>query len=252
MTDDALAIYGGGRLVRCGGMREDSFIPFRAVEGMNMLAHAFAPGAETTRGAARTNLYLAATLVGARSRQAVTIRNLSASGALVRALVPFDFAGAVSLLRGSLSVGGTMAWTDGRNGGIHFDAPIDLGQWAPGASPGQRDVDRMVAQSRGQVAPLRPLRAPDVPVEERRANLVARIAEEIAFAARNLERLGGRLAEDPAVISRHASEVQHLDITAQALGHLTRLLASDAPEEQLAAIGMEDLRRRLERTSTLR
>lgn len=216
-----------------------------------MPAHAFDGFAQTNRSAARTNLYLAATLVGTHSRLAVTVRNLSASGALVRSAVPLDEAGAVSLLRGSLSAAGTLAWTDGLNGGIHFDAPIDLAAWAPGATRGQRDVDRMVAQSRGQFAPLRQQRSPVLPAEERRANLIGRIAEEIALAARTLERLGGRLAEDLSVIKRHSADVQQLDITAQALGHLERLLASDAPEECLAGIGMEDLRRRLERTAPL-
>jgi hypothetical protein len=218
---------------------------------MNSTTHAFDDRADVHRSAARTNLYLAATLVGAHSRLAVTVRNLSASGALVRSPVPLEEAAAVSLLRGSLSASGTLAWTEGLNGGIHFDSPIDLAEWAPGATPGQRDVDRMVAQSRGQQAPLRQQRAPDLPLDERRANLIGRIAEEIAFAARTLERLGGSLADDPAVISRHSAEVQDLDITAQALGHLERLLASGTPEECLATIGMDDLRRRLERASPL-
>ena len=39
----------------------------------------------------------------------------------------------------------------------------------------------MVAQSRGQVAPLRKQGAPDRPVDDRRADIVARIAEEIGF-----------------------------------------------------------------------
>lgn len=207
--------------------------------------------AHAERGAARTNLYLAATLVAASSRMAVTVRNLSATGALVRSTVPLDGQSAVSLLRGSLHVDGTLAWTDGFNGGVHFDAPIDLSSWAPAAAAGQRDVDRMVAQSRGQVAPLTQPRKPEAPSEERRANTVARIAEEIAFAARRLEHLGNMLADDRAAVARHVAHLQQLDTTAQVLGHLSRLLTCDAPEEQLATIGMQDLRRRLERTATL-
>ena len=67
------------------------------------------------------------------------------------------------LLRGSLSATGVLAWSDGQNGGIRFDTPIDLAAWAPATTRGQRDVDRMVAQSRGQVAPLRQKGAPNRP-----------------------------------------------------------------------------------------
>ena len=51
---------------------------------MNMPNHAFDDATDPTPRAARTNLYLAATLVGEGSRLAVTVRNLSATGALVR------------------------------------------------------------------------------------------------------------------------------------------------------------------------
>ena len=218
---------------------------------MNMPNHAFDDATDPTPRAARTNLDLAATLVGEGSRLAVTVRNLSATGALIRAPVAIDESGAVCLLRGSLSATGMLAWSDGQNGGIRFDTPIDLAAWAPVTTRGQRDVDRMVAQSRGQVAPLRQPGAPSRPVDDVRADIVTRIAEEIGFAARTLERLGARLAEDPGVIARHGADLQDVDVTAQALGHLARLLASDAPETCIADIGMEDLRRRLERAAPL-
>jgi hypothetical protein len=209
----------------------------------------FDEGTQNARGASRTNLYLAATLVAANSRVAVTVRNLSASGALVRAPLALPDDGPVSLLRGSLSVTGTLAWRDGLNGGIRFDSPIDPGEWAPAVAAGQRDVDRMIAQSRGQVAPLLQRKPSAVPLEQRRAGLVTRIAEEIACAARRLEALGSNLADDPAVIVRHAGDLQQLDITVQVLGHLTRLLGCAEPETLLGEIGMDDLRRRLERVA---
>ena len=54
---------------------------------------------------------------------------------------------------------GTLAWREGRNGGIQFDEPIDVAKWAPGSpGNGHRDVERMVALSRGQVAPQPPWR----------------------------------------------------------------------------------------------
>lgn len=216
---------------------------------MNSPAHLRQTFAQAVRGASRTNLYLAAVLACQGSRSAVTVRNLSATGALVRARTPIAASGSVTLVRGSLSVTGTMAWTDGLNGGVNFDEPIVLAEWAPGAREGQRDVDRMIAQSRGQVAPLRPEPRPDSAPADTRAQLLKSIAEELAFAARRIETAGVRLADDPTVIVRHGAVLQELDITMQVLGHLTRLLRSDDPMTQIASLGMEDLRRRLERTA---
>lgn len=143
-----------------------------------------------------------------------------------------------------------MAWKNGRSGGIAFAEEIDLAAWVPGPSgAGQMNVDRMIAQSREQwAAPA----SPTQPEPGRKADcgdLVRRIGEELAFATRKLEALASDLADDPAVLIRHAAQLQDLDITTQVLGHLTRLLGSEQPESLLAAIGMEDLRRRLERVS---
>jgi hypothetical protein len=217
---------------------------------MNSPAHLRQEFAQAVRGASRTNLYLSATLVGEGSRMAVTVRNLSSTGALVRARSPIAEIGPIALVRGSLRAPGTLAWKDGLNGGINFDEPINLAEWAPGAPrEGQRDVDRRVAQSRGQVAPLLPRAAPDLSASDARSNLVARISEELAFAARRLDVLGSELSEEPAMVARHAARLQDIEITRQVLGHLSRLLATDDPAALLASLGMEDLRRRLERTA---
>ena len=54
---------------------------------------------------------------------------------------------------------------------------------------------------------------------------------------------------DPRKIDalRALGRLEHIAATARVLDHLNRLLASDAPETELAAIGPDDLRRRLER-----
>ena len=216
---------------------------------MTSLVHALDQPVQSPGRAPRTNLFLAATLIGHRSRLAVTVRNLSSSGALIRSQVPFEDEGPLCLVRGSLRANGVFVWRHGVSGGIQFDAPIDLADWAPGvARAGQMDVDRMVAQSRGQAVALAPPKLAEGAHNVEHANLIARIAEEIAFVSRKLEAVGNDLAEDPAVIIRHAAQLQDLDITIQVLGHLNRLLASDDPQALLSEIGMEDLRRRLQRT----
>ena len=208
---------------------------------------AFDPPSQAMRAASRTNLYLAATLVGRRSRLAVTLRNLSATGALVRARVPLQGDGPVSLIRGSLRVEGMLAWTDGCSGGLSFDEPIDLAEWAPAASRGQSAVDQRIAHSRDEIGQLDARRDAVAAPPADQANLIARIAEELAFASRRLEGLGSELADDPTVVRRYPAQLHQIDITMQTLAHLGRLLLSDRPAALLATIGIDDLRRRLER-----
>lgn len=210
---------------------------------------AFEPPAHALRNAARSNLYLAANLVGLGSREPVTVRNLSATGALVRARQALQDPGPVCLVRGDLRACGTLAWLDGRNGGISFFEPIDLELWAPGvASERSSDVARpadradptaLAARDEGAAPP------------DRRTFLLACVAEELAFASRRIEVLGCELADDPVIAVRHAGRLQDVATTVEVLGHLARRLTSDAPEDELGAICMTDLRRRLERTPPL-
>jgi hypothetical protein len=108
-----------------------------------------------------------------------------------------------------------------------------------------RDVERLA--ERKEVAASNARHAPAAPLPDRREFLVTCIAEELAFASRRLDALGKELADDPVISRRHAGPLQHITATARVLDHLNRLLSSDAPEAELAAIGPDDLRRRLER-----
>ena len=211
---------------------------------MDTTPHAFDRPAHALRSAARSNLYFAAQLIGLGSRQPVTVRNLSATGALVRAQGPLQDLGPICLMRGDLRARGTLAWLDGRNGGISFFEPIDLDQWAPGVASDARP------DAACDAGPAIRLRAPAGPPDPR-SFLDACIAEELAFAARRIEALGSELADDPVIAIRHAGRLQDIATTVQVLGDLARLLASDVPEEELAAIGQPDLRRRLERAAPL-
>ena len=215
---------------------------------MESSPHAFDRPAHALRSAARSNLYFAAQLIGLGSRQPVTVRNLSATGALVRAQGSLQDLGPICLMRGDLRARGTLAWHDGRNGGISFFQPIDLDEWAPGVAGVALDAAQTVERSEGEPA-MRPRERDGLP--DRRSFLGACIAEELAFASRRIEALGSELADDPVIAIRHAGRLQDIAITVQVLGDLARLLSSDAPEEELAAIGQPDLRRRLERSAPL-
>ena len=205
---------------------------------------------ETTLGAAqrnsaRVNIYLAAELVSENAHIPVTIRNLSTTGAQIQSRVALGEDAAVTLARGSLRANGSLIWREGRLGGIEFHNPINLEVWVPGSSnPGQTGVDRVIAESRGHVAPaISSIDHGPQPI----TGLSGRVAEELALLSRKLDALGSDLADDPITCGRHAAKLQDLDLATQVLGHLVRLLNSSRPDEVLQTIGMEDLRRRLER-----
>ena len=199
------------------------------------------------RNAARANTYLAAILVGKHSQTPITVRNLSATGALIQSRTTLAEEVEVTLARGSLRANGSLVWREGRLGGIKFAAPINLEVWVPGATyQGQMDVDRVVAESRGIISPTHAIAEPATPTEKIE-NLSERIAQELAFVCRKLDALGSELCDDPMIVARHATRLQDLDIATQVLGHLSRLLDSAEPASLLKTIGMDDLRRRLER-----
>lgn len=196
----------------------------------------------------RANTFLSAVLIARDVQIPVTVRNLSPTGALLQARTVLQVEEAVTLARGSLRAHATLVWREGRFGGLKFDAPINIALWIPGAKyEAQLTADRMVAETRGEASV--PVRMATTRSPEVIDNLPSRIAEELAFVSRNLELLGNVLSDDATVVARHPSQLQELDLAIQALGHLTRLLDSNEPSEVLKAIGMNDLRRRLERKS---
>jgi hypothetical protein len=73
----------------------------------------------------------------------------------------------------------------------------------------------------------------------------ARILMELAA---QVEALGARLCTDPAVIARHLSELQIIDLIAQKQIHLAELLLADCPHAAVEAMRVEDVKQRLSRS----
>jgi hypothetical protein len=201
----------------------------------------------------RKNLFLTATLVTGGVNRAVRVRNLSATGALVEATGLSAIGGTASLQRGSLNVECVLVWQADGRGGLRFANPIDLAEWIPGArAGGQMQVDRAIAAARADLAAIVPPAVDDGGASDEIASrLMLRTAEELAFVSRRLEALGNDLTNDTHVVMRHGASLQELDISMQILGHIARLLAADRPEEMVKSIGMTDLRRRLQRNSSI-
>lgn len=200
------------------------------------------------RQTGRAKSLLAARLQVRGVSHGVTVRNVSETGALVETPHPPGLGTSVLLSRGELAVAATVAWARAGECGLHFDAPIDLSQWLPttGRSSGQAQVDAALKSIRaGEPTMERAFDNPPIPSDA----LTRHISDELGYIARLLETLGDELAEDRAVAARHGTKLQNLDIAIQILGHIGNVIGAADPQAAVAAIGMADLRRRLERKS---
>jgi hypothetical protein len=91
-----------------------------------------------------------------------------------------------------------------------------------------------------------PLDAGLVPTDD---PLRLRLAEELEYARRLLDRMGDQLASDPMIVGRHCAAVQTVDIVGQMLSHIAAVTRSSAPDSAVERIGMADLKARLTRRS---
>jgi hypothetical protein len=91
-----------------------------------------------------------------------------------------------------------------------------------------------------------PLPAAMIPTDDR---LRQRLAEELEYARRMLDIMGDALASDGAVVVRHGTSLQSVDIVGQMLGHIANVVRSSDPEGAVELIGMAELKARLQRRS---
>jgi hypothetical protein len=76
------------------------------------------------RGSSRSKVLLAAKLQLPDRTQAVRLRDLSASGALVEGAGDLIVDGPVIFCRNDLAVAGVVAWSNGKHAGICFSRPL--------------------------------------------------------------------------------------------------------------------------------
>jgi hypothetical protein len=74
-----------------------------------------------------------------------------------------------------------------------------------------------------------------------------RLAEELDFAVRHLERIGGALVSDPVLLHRHGSALQGLDLVSQNLRLLSTIISAGDRACAVDRIGQGELKRRLTR-----
>lgn len=77
--------------------------------------------------------------------------------------------------------------------------------------------------------------------------LKLRLAEELEYVRRMLDSMGDQLSADTAVLMRHGTALQSIDIVGQILGHIATVTRSSDPAGAVERIGMCDLKARLKR-----
>lgn len=121
----------------------------------------------------------------------------------------------------------------------------------PGKMPSehQRQIDAIQAAIRAEIdSGTRSLFKPPPARPAPSTNpLDHRIAEEMEFIVRQLEQLGGILANDPILLRRHALELQSIDLIKQSLGHLAQVVAAEDKALAAEQVTLTELKAKLQR-----
>lgn len=170
------------------------------------------PEAESRREV-RTNLFAMATVYADIGSMPVKLRDMSSKGALAEGPVLPPVGARIRLCRGSLQVTGEVAWCREGRAGLRFEGTVTVADWLPRgrATVPQSLIDEVVHQARVPVSMAPPPAWIDIP-----STGVTPI--DLMRLKRAVEALAEVLGNDPAVIERHGSQLQILDVVGQTLG----------------------------------
>ena len=170
-----------------------------------------------SRAAARTNLFLAATLISAGASHPVKIRDLSATGARIESSLALEVGAAVTLVRGGLRVEARVGWHAARFCGLSFAALVSLEDWMANPVNLQRQPRPPVAAGGAVATPL-----------HREEQDAESIAEELRCVSRWLEAFGHALANDPQVVFKHGTQLFSLGLAARSLAALAETIQTES------------------------
>jgi hypothetical protein len=149
----------------------------------------------------------------------------------------------VQLVRGALIVHGLVAWCSEGRGGLKFSGSVDVQQWR--ASPSnceQQRVDEIVRLVKAGAVPLPVPPLSQIAEPQDVCETSADLPADLGRASKLLEILGGVLASDPDVVTRHGTALQNLDIAMQVIAAVEAILAGDSDLE-IDATKLPGLRR---------
>jgi len=171
-----------------------------------------------SRAAARTNLFLAATLNSAGANHPVKIRDLSATGARIETFLVLQVGAAVTLVRGPLSVHAQVGWHAERFCGLSFAAPVSTEDWM--ANP--------INLQRQPWSPGLPIRAAVATPVRWQVESAESVAEQLSRVSRWLVAFGHALATDPNVVFKHGSELFNLGLAARDLRAMAETMQAES------------------------
>lgn len=187
-------------------------------------------GVAETRAAARTNLFLAASLLSAGVAHPVRIRDLSAWGARVETAVVPEVGTEVRLVRGRLSIACHVSWSAEHFFGLRFASPVSVLEWMTHpVTHERRCTDDLALPDRGAAAGAAAARL--------EAEKAARAARDLGRVSRLLESLSEALAGDPQVVARHGVKLHSLGLAMQTLAALAETIQASARDGAAAASG---------------
>lgn len=191
------------------------------------------PGTADPRSEPRTNLFLGAVIRGAGLSLPVKVRNMSVSGALVEgADLPEEDAD-IELVRGSLSICATVAWSAPGRCGLRFSSLACVRDWlAAPANPGQQRVDDAVRLLKLGAVPM-PQR-PASSTEAQNGNQSLQFGEDLRRVIRLIDDLCQDLSSDTDLMIRRGEKLQNMDIALQTLAAVADGLAGGAAESAVA------------------
>lgn len=116
-------------------------------------------------------------------------------------------------------------WRSDQRAGLRFARAADLGKMNAPRWPGPVRVDRVISDTRAELAARK--QAELDPGALKQARVHERIAEELALVARRLEGLELDLLGDPAMVA--TPQLQEIDVSVHTLVHVGRLLTATDP-----------------------
>lgn len=193
--------------------------------------------AAETRAAARTNLFLAASLHSGGVAHPVRIRDLSASGARIETFVVPEVGAALKLVRGRLSVDCHLTWCVDHVCGLRFSSSVSVHEWMTYRIALESRLDDLAPTADGAPVPDPAAARLEAASARLEAGKAVRAARDLKRVARLLETLAEALAGDPEVVARHGAELHNLGLAMQTLTALAETMQASAqrgPGQQAA------------------
>jgi hypothetical protein len=164
-----------------------------------------AGSAPDPRADARSNVFLAATLVAAGTSGPVRVRNISPRGALLDGPNLPPQGSAVGLRRGSLKANGEIAWQERDQCGVRFKTEVEVEGWVRVGHAGQHRVDKIVTL----------LHRP--PFRDAASLVLTSSEDSVSAISEDLTETCERLANIADLVAAQPEELLRLDAIAQRL-----------------------------------